>query len=545
MESESKRRSGSFGSQKTAKLGGEEATRLSLSDGSIVDKESPVTSPSGTLKKPRKFKPRKFIAKLTKKKSEKSEESEGEKAEKSSIASKLSSPKLQRFNIMKRFSGRRSYQVTPVTDESAETSTDLKKRRALSVSGDEAEEDFTAVEEPPPPPSQPKESVTLESKKVQLKITISGKKVEKSGTPSPIATDKASPETTEPFLRRRADIILPASSTQLRLSASRDHFFSEMVSHTDNAGVERAAKPISDSTFAAVVKDGLSVQSTRAEGSNEVEKYLVLTSSLNSIISAAKELDDLSSKVENLKLPELSEISDLKIEEEPGSVDIAEGPAIVGFQPKDTLASSTPNKPEDEEDMKKLNRKSKIPRDVRRKSASSEGSEKEATVHTQEPQKPYNVNVSSSSSEEFKSPTGELKPEEIKFEVGTPVRPQRTSSATGPAPLAIPETPNNTDALEDSVDDVFHSPKSESSLNATSMRRKIAYVPQLSIYTAEEQEILKSNFKANATESFDSSSLPPDSSVFPVFDESAVRARVTPHHTARFVVRDTIERLLN
>lgn len=598
MESESKRRSGSFGSQKTAPLS-EEATRLSLSDGSIVDKESsgvsPESSEAGTLKKPRKFKPRKFLAKQFKrKKSEKSKdeqdqntaESEQETSRKASVVSKLSeklqSPKLQRFNLMKRFSGRKSYQVTPLTDDAADdetgTSSNMKKLRGLSVSDSSVKQedaqseellafedkDFSAVEEP-----AARETVTLESKKVQLKITISGKKVEKSGSPSPSATDKASPNeaqlTSEPFLRRRTDIILPSSTTQLRLSANRDQFFSEMISHTDNASAEQAAKPISDlppTSFAAVVKDGLSVQTTRAEGSNEVEKYLVLTSSLNSIISAAKELDDLSSKVENLKFPESVDLkiregqeestttttaSEVKVETVERSEDIAEGPEVVAFVPKlnttnlsDALASSTPIRAGDEEaeeEMRKSNRKSKIPRDNRRKS--SDGSEKEATVHTQEPQKPYNVNISSSSSEEFKSPTGELKPDEIKFEVGTPVRPLRTSSASGLAPIAIPEIPVNSDVLADSVDDIFHSPKSESSLNSTSFRRKIAYVPQLSIYTAEEQEILKNNFKANAADSFDSTSLPPDSSVFPTFDDSAVRnvdgwPRVNPPTTKRF-----------
>jgi hypothetical protein len=175
------------------------------------------------------------------------------------------------------------------------------------------------------------------------------------------------------------------------------------------------------------------------------------------------------------------------------------------------------------DEMNKQEKQKKIRIEQRRHSASS-NKEGTSTVHTQEARKPYHLNLSSSSSSETSSK--ELKTNEIVFEVGTPVRPLRTSPASTSialAPLAAPETPSVDLIQPESLDESFHSPKSEKSFPLEATRRRIAYVPQLTIYTAEEQELLKSNFQANASESFDLSSMPPDSSMFPVFDDSVVR----------------------
>lgn len=644
MENESKRRSGSFGSQKAAKESGDEARKLSLSEGSIVDKSSnvsPGSSEAGTLKKPRKFKPRKFIAKRFKSKkssdeqdqntaeSGQSEQESSKKSVASKISEKLNSPKLQRFNFVKRFSGKKSYKVSPMTgsldDGIDESKLSLTKLESLSASESNIHKDvktevkeiadntsepsteivsFEEVEQeqeklqldvPADIASSSKETVTLESKKVQLKITISGKKVEKRNLP-PLNAGlvKASPTQTT---QTRTDIILPSTSTQVRLSTSRDPFFTvpppPPIENAKPINNHSANEPV---TFATVVKEGLSVQSAPSNSSTEVEKYLILTSSLNTIISAAKELDDLGKDYgggRDFKFPQLPDLkihegtSETEVENIPQAkksdlnaaenvvqnisqpeivsqkFDVAENQtendsheieSPVGSKVTQTLeeseiskisrilATSTPTTKEliddeetiletstiEESDEMKKARKSKIPIDRKRLSTSSDGAEKDviATVHTQEAHKPYHLNLSSSSSEESRNNTGaELKTDEIKFVVGTPVRPQRTSPASSTlmlAPLALPETPDAS-RVDESIDEIFHSPKSEQSFPSESMRRKIAYVPQLTIYTAEEQELLKSNFQANAVDSFDLSSLPADSSVFPVFDDSAVR----------------------
>lgn len=260
MESESKRRSGSFGSRKAVQASKEEARKLSLSEGSIAEKGSnasnisPGSSEAGTLKKPRKFKPRKFLAKRFK--SKKSDDQEQNTAESGTaeqettkktmaakLSEKLSSPKLQRFNFVKRFSGKKSYKVSPFTgslDDDGlvdETKSNLRKLESLSVSessvledvkneiGDNESEPSTEImkfekesetlDVPATTSTSSKETVTLESKKVQLKITISGKKVERVGAAS--AVDKASPPTQMPIElpRTSTDIILPSTSTQV------------------------------------------------------------------------------------------------------------------------------------------------------------------------------------------------------------------------------------------------------------------------------------------------------------------------------------------
>lgn len=594
MESENKRRSGSFGSQKGTQTSSDEGRKLSFSEGSNVDNASGASSEAGTLKKPRKFRPRKFIAKRFKiKKSDKSNDdqesasgqSEQELSKKSvsaKISEKLSSPKLQRFNFVKRFSGTKSYKVNPIS-ASMDDGIDLDKQSILKnieslsksevsvkksdlniddddirsepstegVSFEETENSVSQVDEATnvvtsanTSTSSTKETVTLESKKVQLKITISGKKTEKRGTPSPTerGVDRASSPSYLPVepSRKRTDIIFPSTSTQVRLSTNRDQFFKSIVAPNDGSYVEQTVKPINgdfsantQASFAGVVKDGLSVKSAPLEGSNEVEKYLILTSSLNTIISAAKELDDLSA--ENLNFPKLPE---LRIREPIKDSTASTQPKIVAVEEKinkesvhisEALASSTPIKAiaeesDGSEEMKKKGKRSNIPINNRRESASLDEKDSKPTVRTQEAHQPYHVNLSSSSSEESK--LSALKAEEIRFEVGTPVRPQRTSPAASTsnlAPLALSEMSTSEVNPNDSIDESFHSPKSEKSFPLETTRRRIAYVPQLTLYTAEEQELLKSNIKANASDSFDTSSLPLDSSMFPVFDDSVVR----------------------
>lgn len=519
----------------------DDARKLSASEGSIVDKESsksPASSESGTLKKPKKFRPRKFIAKRFKmkksdeqeQKAAESEQSEQESSKKPSMASKISekltSPKLQRFNFVKRFSGSKSYKVSPSLDSRDEGKQNLKTLGSLSVSESSVKKsqteldalsvstDIVSFEEREHlstfddlktsgyASTSSKETVTLESKKVELKITMSAKKTDKRGI-SPSAIDTASQPTqlTNEPSPHRTDIVLPTTSTHVRLTTARDYFFNPV---SKEEKTEQKIKPIiDDQTFAAVVKEGLSVKAAPSGDSKEVEKYLVLTSSLNTIISAAKELDGLSSTSQT-KDPIFEElrIYETEIDKNPGKETIED---IIGIEEpkKEILASSTPisgdgNKSaeefvDDSDEMKKQ----------------SVDKDSPTTVHTQEAHKPYHVSLSSSSSEEFKITKNHLNAAEIKFEVGTPVRPQRTSPASSTLTL---------DSNTKNLDESFHSIESEKSFQSETTRRRIAYVPQLTIYTPEEQELLKSNLMANASDSLET-----DSSMFPVFDSSAVR----------------------
>lgn len=542
MESENKRRSGSYESEKGLHVSGEE--KCSLSEGSNLDKEYSLTSPgsseAGTLKKSKKFRPKKFIAKRFKsmKRGDETEtkevqsEQELKKSVGAKISEKLSSPKFQRFNLVKRFSGSKSYKVSPTNDDRSEVpQSNATKLESFNVSETEVGENQVepisenlSVLKVEVPTELKKEIV--ENKKVQLQITISGKKVEKRGSPpSPIerAIDRASLAQLP-----RTDIILPSTSTQVRLSTSRDQFFRVEVVEGNNGHAKPIKNAADTDTFASVVKEGLSVKSAPVKSSSEVEKYLVLTSSLNTIITAAKELDDLNVAEKDSNIPQLD---DLNIHD---FVEPTETKKLL-FR-----ASSTPNKRDIDKplfldisgiaescEMKRQVKKSKIPVDQRKRSGSSSDKDSLTTVHTQEASRSYHRNLSASSStEEFR-----IQPPVIKFEVGglisVPVRSQRTSPATSTiilAPLALADTQN----LDS--DESFHSPKSES-LQTESSRRRIPYVPQLSIYTPEEQDLLRSNIEANALDSMDVSI---DNSLFPMFNESAVRY-LYPHFNVPLV----------
>lgn len=540
MEDESKERS-------VSRESNDESRQLSLSEGSIVDKDSsrsPGSSESGTLKKPRKFRPRKFISKRFKlKKSDKNgdeleqttAESELELSRKSSTTSKSSSPRLSRFNFIKRFSGAKSVKVSPSFDGGPDdTKSNLKTLGKFSVSESNVkkseiefdnksqttdvvsfEEYFAPIDETKTSgyaSTSSKETVTLESKKVQLKITMTGKKKE-SGI-SQVEVDRASQsrESTTEASQHRTDIILPSTSNYVRLTTARDQFFNKSMSEIENAGPQ--VKPIiDDPTFADVVKEGLSVRVASSKESKEIEKYLVLTSSLNTIISAAKELDDLSSNTNDII--SFDEVKTHETEVDPNS----EGETIeeiigIGSSEKEEFVSSTPISRKGQKSVDAFTEDSD---EMRRQSGDKDSL---TTVRTQEANKPYHRNLSSPSSEKpIAVPSkNDLNAVEIKFEVGTPVRPQRTSAAS-----------STSDVISKFVDESFHSAENEDSLQSETRRRRIAYVPQLTIYTPEEQEFLKSSILANASDSLDTTA---DSSIFPVFDDSAVRTCASLHFSS-------------
>lgn len=600
MENESKRRSGSFGSQKTAEASPEDFKKLSLSEGSIVDKEtspqpnasadSQESSPAGTLKKPRKFKPRKYIAKklkLRKSDKEKSDDQDrntaGSQSEQESIktsssvssklSEKLSSPKLQRFNFVKRFSsGKNSYRVSPISDDGGEGSKNNVKSLSVSdVSFHEENEPQNFISQVDIPLQE--ESVTLESKKVELKIPMA-KFEKRSSSPSAFeraTVDKASVE--------------PSTDIELPSQAQAGNFYAKAPYD------ESQTKPIrAEDTFATVVREavlrGRSHKLTQEENPTEVEKYSILTSSLQTILSTAKDLEEFGAHggSDELKFPELPE---LRIHEEKDKVKETsenlkkssekssriQGKETTKNQPEisqeieeksiekelkkitSAFNTSTPIRPEveqeaseldesdiEESDEMKKQKKSKIPVDQKRLSASFDAQTSTSTVRTQQANNPYHVNLSSPSSEE--SPRlSELSPGQIKFEVGTPVRnfPSPTGSTTMLNPIAIAESSNP----QESIDEIFHSPKSEKSSQPESItRRKISYV--LTAYSAEEQELLQSNFDANADSSAISSFLA--DSVFPYFDDSLVRnfyrfVNCKESCRGRFVVTRGIERL--
>lgn len=450
-----------------------------------------------TKKKKRKFRPAKLISKLTAKKKNDNEETPQSDSATSASSSKVNSPKLS--GLVKRFSGKKSYKVSPVLENSTIQEDSVKEFRKFSQSTPNVSENFedlnaVILEEFKSQPllldSETNKStadaidskpLTSENKKVQLKITISGKLNSSDDSrkeiPDNLIVDKASSPTIQQ--QKRADIILPTASTQLRLSTNRDDFFNVLL--RNNAKTNSTT--ISNTQSAAVVEEGHHSQV------DEVDKYLAITSSLNSIISAANDLNELSK----------TNFSELKIREEEGEVDM---------------------------------RKSKIPVTMR-KSLTSESVDHHPTVHTQEASRPSQLSLSSPSSPspEDTGNQSELKPTEINFEVGTPVRPLRIIQATNNnfTPLIITESEQQQPPNLDSNDEIFHSPKSEASISISgagdksksSTRRKIAYIPELTQYTAEEQELLKSNIIANSNS--DSSDIPscssmPDSSIFPNFD---------------------------
>ena len=268
-----------------------------------------------------------------------------------------------------------------------------------------------------------------ENKKVELKITISGKvnnnnKTEMNGN----STDKA--------------------STFSHKGHSNIKLLSNLFTKNTNKENAKTVQSISDDISTAQSSPTVEHYSKELE----LKKYSEITSSLNSIISTAKNLDELTR----------NSFTQMKIGENSGEMNSS---------------------------------KSKIPVSTKK------------SVHTQEGHQ-----------SNFSSPTDVP---EIKFEVGNPVRPLRITQGSNNFTPIIVSSP-------DSMEEIFHSPKSDGSsmmsekLNL-STRRKIAYIPQMTIYTHEEQELLRSNIIANNSDSFDIPSMPLDSSIFPRFDDYSVR----------------------
>lgn len=591
-QKKSSRRSDSFGSTSKVQFedndGGKQ--KLSLSEGSIAeDKATYTTSPeqseSGTLKKPKRFRPKKFIQKRLKLRPKDSKSSDEINRADSEISedsirksfsfssdrgSEPTSPRLQRFSFMSKItrSGRKSYKFNssePSTSsqETQDSTITLTKVEHIPSSGEDqksevssdgevhiAHRSFTPSDKFFEIKEQKEENVlieetttvrqtTLERKKQELKITISGKKVERVvGKASP-----SSPQQERMTAREQLEnILLPAFAKSSReLSMERD----KPISGSGEVATA-AAFPL---TFAAVLREQPSSDKSKsASGSTrELEKYLVLTSSLNSIISAAKELDEQTTnkRISFQELIGTSKIEDfdnnvqhelLRSESSPPGVEspdsetrdrvieeIASESNEVNVEEKFAqLVDSTGS--EDEQDQPKSLSEAFT-------SFLKDQIHDEPEIYSSTPNK---SKMSSTTSDEEggktpveSSPVDEpvqLMRSEIKFELGTPVRPQRTSPASsslGIAPIAtVDELDISSDpiAVVDAVaddDETFHSPMSDrSDKSLQSIRRKIRYVPELSNYSNEEQELLKSNLCANSTDSL------PDSSLYPQFDDT-------------------------
>lgn len=585
-QKKSSRRSDSFGSTSKVQFedndGGKQ--KLSLSEGSIAeDKATYTTSPeqseSGTLKKPKRFRPKKFIQKRLKLRPKDSKSSDEINRADSEISedsirksysfssdrgSEPTSPRLQRFSFMRKItgSGRKSYKFNsgePSTSsqETQDSTITLTKVEHIPSSGEDqksevssdgevhiAHRSFTPSDKFFEIKEQKEENVlieetttvrqtTLERKKQELKITISGKKVER-------VVGKASPSSPqqEPMTAREQleNILLPAFAKSSReLSMERD----EPISGSGDIATA-ATFPL---TFAAVLREQPSSDKSKsASGSTrELEKYLVLTSSLNSIISAAKELDEQTTnkRISFQELIGTSKIEDfdnnvqhelLRSESSPPAVEspdsetrdrvieeIASESNEVNVEEKFAQLVDSTGSEDEQEQPKSLSEAFT--------SFLKDQIHDEPEIYSSTPNK---STMSSTSDEGEKTPVEsspvQLMRSEIKFELGTPVRPQRTSPASSSLGIAPIATVDELDISHDPIaviaaftddDETFHSPMSDrSDKSLQSMRRKIRYVPELSNYSNEEQELLKSNLCANSTDSL------PDSSLYPQFDDT-------------------------
>ncbi|CAG9799594.1 unnamed protein product [Chironomus riparius] len=572
--------------EKLNKIEEEEEEEFSLSEDIALSTRQHTSSESSRIveeKKKRKFKPAKFISKHLKIKKDDKKVDSGDTSETRSEDS-TKSPKLGilKRSIAKRFSRKKKFQVSPMDsgessqpDEPLNNEIDLAKEiEKLSKSypnisiSDQSEnieekkinEDSLelkkSIQTIDNKESSPKleqiSSPMSENKKVQLQITISGKKIEKVQTTrtetmstETIVSSKATDKASSPlqYYKSQTDIILPSVNTAVRVNKIREQFFNVMVSQSSNSTnkdnenvyMQHQTKSISSDALSQSVSRSTLIQTT-SEGfeGNELSEELI-KSSVNSIISSAKDLSKLDEKIEfPQNLPELKifEETDRKENDIENKVeaDIDEIQGKSEKVPELTEIKDIELGPSEQvisDEMKK----SKIP--VNRLRSSSENNiEKDlsqSTVHTQEAHKPYHLNLTSSPSVDELKTTFEVKSEEIKFEVGTAVRPPKILSAnsTSISPIIITEMESESSNVQD---DEFHSPKSETNASLekhdSRTRRKIAYIPQLTVYTPEEQELLKSNIIANS-ESFDLPSLPPDTSMFPVFDDSLL-SNMTP-----------------
>lgn len=572
----------------------EEEEEFSLSEDIALSTRQHTSTESVVEKKKKKFKPGKFISKHLKLKKDEKKVESGDTSETRSEDS-TKSPKLGTLkrSIAKRFSRKKKFQVSPLDsgessqqEEPLNNEIDLAKEIEklsksypnISISDQSENVEEKKINEnlleqaksiqtidikESSPNIQQASSPKSENKKVQLQITISGKKIEKvqtTGTETmsteTIVSSKATDKASSPlqYYKSQTDIILPSVNTAVRVNKIREQFFNVMVSQSsndstnkDNTNVymQHQTKSISNDALSQSVSRSTIIQTT-SEGSKEKElSEELIKSSVNSIISSANDLNKLDEKIQfPQNLPEL------KIVEEADHLDKAfadKSETIVDKKEEKSEAITEDildksDKITDDKVIKDIEvvsgsedvlsdemKKSKIP--INRRKSSSESSpanEKDLsqpTVHTQEAHKPYHLNLSPATSTDELKTTFEVKSEEIKFEVGTAVRPQKifSSNSTAITPIIITEIESET---SNNQDDEFHSPKSEANASIekrdSKTRRKIAYIPQLTVYTPEEQELLKSNIIANS-DSFDIPSLPPDTSMFPVFDDSLVR----------------------
>lgn len=513
--------------------------RLSVSESSILQMEaaqseaqtiSPGTSEAGTLKKSKKFKPKKFLAKTFGSKKNVDEPEPLNNAKDAGTTnqetqnklvvnlSEKASPKEKKVktSFLKKLT--KKSKVGPLTGsleagiEDIEKS-NIKKVEDLSVS----QTSLVDMEDPEVKEvskTDKSEPVTLESRKVQMKITMSAKKIEKKRErdatmtlptiESNIVTKASSPPPSN--VPQTTDIELPsASNSSLRSNSNREAFYNLSNEANEKSSSEMENKPIKAEAQSDAVGSEQLNGTESAENPSEIEKYLILTSSLNTIISAAKDLEDLQAVAQAQNLSK-----DIKFPENLPELKIREG---------------LPEQETDAESMKKHVVSYKKSSEEGKGSGNLSDGKETATVHTQQAHKPQQLTLSSSSSEDNKSKSPEtpgtsgLKPEEIKFDIGTPVRPLRTSSS------GVIPSPSIDSAAGDSIDQVFYSPTSDISDSTEkpeeNIRRKIVpFVPQLTIYTPEEQELLRKNVEAN----IDSlSSQMQDSSLYPNFDDTLVR----------------------
>jgi len=536
--------------EKLKKIEEEEEEEFSLSEDIVLSTRQHTSSESSRVaeKKKRKFKPGKFISKHLKIKKDEKKANSGDTSETRSE----DSPKLGvlKRSIAKRFSRKKKSQVSPMDsgessqhDEPLNNEIDLakeieklaKRYPNISISDQsgnveekkinedslELKKSIQTVDNVESSPNVERISPMSENKKVQLQITISGKKIEKVQTTGSetmstetIVSSKATDKASSPlqYYKSQTDIILPSVNTAVRVNKIREEFFNVMVSQSskDNANVymQHQTKSISNDALSQSVSRS-ALKQTTSEGFKEKESTTELKNTIVPI--------DLSKLDEKIEFPQ--NLPELKIVEESDQKE------------KETVTDEIQGKSDYSSDkvLSDEMKSSKIP--VNRRRSSSENNiadEKDSTkptVRTQEAHKPYHLNLSASPSVDEMKTTFEVKSEEIKFEVGTAVRPQKILSVNSTAitPIIIAEMESESSNVQD---DEFHSPKSEANASLekrdSRTRRKIAYIPQLTVYTPEEQELLKSNIIANS-ESFDIPSLPPDSSMFPVFDDSLVR----------------------
>lgn len=601
-----------------------EKRKISLSESSILGIDAtPLTAsvasgnndPS-TVKKPRKFKPKKFIAKhfKTSKKDVKSDERVGTpdsdlrssspgSASAVQIVEKAKSPILQakklKGSLIKTFSIKKKHRVGPEStmDQDALNDSNIKRLAGLNVSQEsvcEYEEDTAEgsskegttenvglVKDDPIKrrtksadeilSGKEKENPKNEEipKKSQIQITISGKKIEK--VPSKVSSriqffqegislqqpNNNIIEKREELKKEKEPIVDEGSKniqgTSLNVISLSD---SEAERNVQKAETEmKSSKPISsantgeekesDANNKPVILKTIEKQEQQKE--EEKKRKSLDEKILEAIKESENNLQKLLStspllrtnpasfaKPTEIKESKESEIKEVNKESEDPKEKVSdEKESELKIVKEKSVEKEIPKVKEKSSGfMKKFEKKSKKNSDKKNDNKSKNAKEKDPTVRVQEARQPYHVNFKSASMDELKekaekkeekadppksdSPTIEINPEDIKFNIGTSVRPLRTSSsnAAPPIPDMISMESAGNISQEGSIDaNSQHSPKSDKS---GSSRRRIAYVPQMTVYTPEEQELLKASMNRERSDSFDiKSPTLDDDSLFP------------------------------